>query len=181
MIDTATFTQSGQLGPIAGTVDFYICGPAVAAPNCSTGGTLVTDDAPVSLNSATSTGYTPLALGMYCFRAEYTPAGSSNYLATSHTNQATGTNGECFEAVGTPNIDVEKDISVDGGVSYMDADSAPGPTTAISGNVKIRFTVTNSGTFSLTDITLTDTDFSIASCTIPASLAPARRSAALSM
>ena len=131
----------------------------------------MTDDAPVAGNSATSTGYTPLAVGTYCFRAEYTPALSSNYLATAHTNQTSGTNGECFAAAGTPNIDVEKDISVDGGLNYVDADTAPGPNTAVSGDVKIRFTVTNSGTLPLTDITLTDTDFSTAGCTIPASLA----------
>ncbi len=169
--DTATFTQAGQLGPIAGTVDFYVCGPSATAPNCATGGTLVTDDAAIAGGVATSTGFTPLLVGTYCFRAEFTPAAGSNYLATSHTNQSIGTNGECFQAAGTPNIDVEKDISVDGGLNYVDADTGPGPFTAINGAVKIRFTVTNSGTVPLTGITLTDSDFSTASCTVPASLA----------
>ena len=169
--DTATFTQTGQLGAVNGTVDFYVCGPSVGAPNCATGGTLVTDDAPVSGGAATSSGFTPLAVGTYCFRADFTPAVGSNYLATSHTNQSTGTNGECFTAAGTPNIDVEKDISIDGGGNWLDADVAPGPTTAVGGAVKIRFTVTNSGTVPLSNITLTDSDFSTASCTVPASLA----------
>src|SRR5206468_3952086 len=59
-------------------------------------------------SSATSSAFTPSTTGIYCFRAEYTPAGGSNYLATSHTNQSTtAPNNECF-AFGVGSIKATK-------------------------------------------------------------------------
>ncbi|MCI0345696.1 MAG: DUF11 domain-containing protein, partial [Chloroflexi bacterium] len=43
----------------------------------------------------TSNAMSPDVPGWYCFRAEYTPAAGSKYLATSHTNSTT----ECFEVI----------------------------------------------------------------------------------
>jgi len=94
---TDTANLSGANGPVTGTVDFFVCTPAqVTAAGCPSGGTLVTDNAAISNGVATSTAYTigltAAAAGKYCWRAEYTPDASSQYLAGSHTNATT----ECF-------------------------------------------------------------------------------------
>ena len=72
-------------------------------------------------------------------------------------------------AGGTPSIDVEKFISIDG-VTWLDADQLPGPDVALDGSVAFRFVVTNSGNVTLTGITLTDNMFALDACTIPATL-----------
>ena len=92
--DTATFTPTQANGDVTGTVDFFVCGPAASNPDCSKGGTQVGGDATISSNTAVSGSFVPTQAGSYCFRADYTPDGYANYLATSHTNQTT----ECFTA-----------------------------------------------------------------------------------
>lgn len=91
--DTATVTGTDANGEVDGTVDFFACGPAGSNPDCSTGGTEVGSGEVGDGNQAVSPEFTPTAAGRYCFRAEYTPADGSNYLAATHTNQTT----ECFE------------------------------------------------------------------------------------
>ena len=72
----------------------------------------------------------------------------------------------------TADIDVEKLVSVDGGMTWVDADSPFGPY-AVQGNaVQFKFVVTNIGSAVLTNISLTDSDFSLAGCAIPAALLP---------
>lgn len=92
--DTATFTPTQANGDVTGTVDFFVCGPEQSNPDCTTGGTQVGGDATISSNTAISGSFVPTQPGNYCFRADYTPDGYANYLATSHTNQTT----ECFTA-----------------------------------------------------------------------------------
>ena len=55
-----------------------------------------------------------------------------------------------------PSINVEKQVSVDGGDTWLDADSAPGPSIEEGSEVLFRFVVTNTGNVDLTDITLND-------------------------
>jgi uncharacterized repeat protein (TIGR01451 family)/fimbrial isopeptide formation D2 family protein len=103
--DTADLT-SNDPDP-TGTIAFYLCGPEASAPDCSTGGTLISTENLVA-GMATSDAFTADSVddaGFYCFRAEYTPdaAGELNYIAGSHTNLTT----ECFE-VQAADIDVEK-------------------------------------------------------------------------
>ena len=151
--DTATFTDPGALGPVTGTVDFYVCGPGVTAPNCTIGGTLVTDNAVVAANSATSTAFTPAQAGTYCFRAEYTPAVGSNYLATSHTNQTIGTSGgECFTVAAGSDLALTKVDEWTEGPNSFDFD----PVFAGSSGM-YRLTVTNNGPSPSTGFTITDT------------------------
>ena len=69
-----------------------------------------------------------------------------------------------------PGISVKKEISVNGGGAWLDANTVPGPNVAKGSSVKFRFTVTNTGNVALTDLSLADSDFSTASCTVPASL-----------
>ncbi|HET7702805.1 MAG TPA: Ig-like domain-containing protein, partial [Candidatus Limnocylindrales bacterium] len=90
---TDTATLSGSQGPVTGTVSFFICTPAqITAAGCPTGGTQVGGAVTIVAGSATSAAYTvgltAAAAGTYCWRAEYTPAASSDYLAATHTNNS---------------------------------------------------------------------------------------------
>ena len=62
---------------------------------------------------------------------------------------------------GLPNIsiDIEKLVSVDGGLTWLDADAAPGPNAAVPGNVRFKVIVTNNSNVALTGIVVQDTDF----------------------
>ncbi len=71
----------------------------------------------------------------------------------------------------TPAIDVEKYVSIDGGSTWADADTVTGPYLNTGIQPQFRFTVTNMGNVALSNITLTDSDFSLAGCTIPSTLA----------
>ena len=71
----------------------------------------------------------------------------------------------------TADIDVEKYVSVDGGANWADADSATGPYMNAGIEPQFKFVVTNKGNVTLSNIELTDTDFSLAGCTIPSTLA----------
>lgn len=58
-----------------------------------------------------------------------------------------------------PSIDVEKDVSPDNGVTWFDADTPPGPNVVFPTNPMFRFTVTNNGSTTLTNVTVTDDVF----------------------
>ncbi|HBL12216.1 MAG TPA: hypothetical protein DD379_12560, partial [Cyanobacteria bacterium UBA11162] len=60
-----------------------------------------------------------------------------------------------------PKIDIEKLVSVDGGTTFVDADSAPGPVLAQGTNPIFKFVVTNTGNVTLSNITLSDSDFDL--------------------
>ena len=65
--------------------------------------------------------------------------------------------------ISTP-IDVEKYVSVNNQATWLDADSAPGPEASVDADVYFRFVVTNTGSFPLTNITLTDNRFDLSGC-----------------
>jgi hypothetical protein len=65
-----------------------------------------------------------------------------------------------------PAIDVEKEVSIDGGSTWMDADTATGPELLSGTNPQFRFTVRNLGNVAL-DISLSDSNF-----TLPAEAQP---------
>ncbi len=93
--------------------------------------------------------------------------GVSTAQGVSNTSAASDT----LTVIPNP-IEVIKEVSVDGGSTWEDANTPPGPTLLQGTDPQFRFTVRNTGTFTLSNPTLTDSDFSTASCTIPASLAP---------
>jgi hypothetical protein len=86
-------------------------------------------------------------------------------------NDATDTDTDTENASGSnPEIDVEKSVSVDGGLTWVDADSPTGPYVKEGDPVQFKFVVTNTGDVALSSISLTDSDFSLAGCIIPATL-----------
>ena len=81
------------------------------------------------------------------------------------------------EDISNPAIDLEKDISLDGGTTWQDADSAPGLDLLFGTDPRFRFSVTNMGNVPLTGIKLEDPGLSAfyqadlsTSCAIPATL-----------
>ena len=80
----------------------------------------------------------------------------------------------------TPQIDIEKYVSVDGGATWQDADTATGPYLVAGTHPQFKFVVTNTGAVALSSLSLSDTDFTAfyasdlqTTCAIPATLAPA--------
>src|SRR5688572_400410 len=136
VVDVATF--SGTNGDVEGTVEFFVCGPGSSKPDCSNGGDKVGATKTISNESATSDAFTPTALGWYCFRAEYTPAEGSEYLAGEHTNSTT----ECFRVI-------PADVQI---VKTPNSGS-------VSAGTDISFTLswTNEGEGSATGVVVTDT------------------------
>ncbi len=70
-----------------------------------------------------------------------------------------------------PAIDVEKYVPIDGGSTWVDADTVTGPYLNTGIQLQFQFVVTNVGNVALSNITLTDSDFSLAGCTVPPTLA----------
>ncbi len=78
-----------------------------------------------------------------------------------------------------PAISVVKEVSDDNGVTWDDANSAPGVYISIGNNPRFRFTVTNSGNVTLGSVTLSDPEITnfyksnfVTPCAPPSSLAP---------
>ncbi|GFP74495.1 beta strand repeat-containing protein [Clostridium fungisolvens] len=61
----------------------------------------------------------------------------------------------------TPSISVLKEVSPDNGVTWFDADIAPGPSIPQGTNPQFRYTVTNTGTVTLTNVQVTDNLYSL--------------------
>lgn len=62
----------------------------------------------------------------------------------------------CPQVVGEPAVDVEKLVSPDGGDTFFDADTPPGPNIPEETDPVFRYVVTNTGDVPLENITLTD-------------------------
>ncbi|MCL4201927.1 MAG: hypothetical protein KJ000_05490, partial [Pirellulaceae bacterium] len=63
------------------------------------------------------------------------------------------------ELLQVADIAIEKQVSVDGGATWLDADSPSGPTVLAGGEVRFRVIVTNTGNVSLSNVAVIDTDF----------------------
>src|SRR3954454_4612161 len=133
--DVATLT--GDSGTVTGSVQFFTCFDAAAAPDCSTGGTS-RGTKTLSGGVATSDPFTPASVGYYCFRAEYTPAAGSKYFETSHTNKTT----ECVQVL-PAEIDLTKT-----------ADQAA---VAAGNNIGFTLSITSKGPGSAFGVKVTDT------------------------
>ncbi|ADL12660.1 DUF7507 domain-containing protein [Acetohalobium arabaticum] len=96
------------------------------------------------------------------------------YTTTTKFSMTSGTSGVYVspnEATLTnPNIDVEKEVSNDNGTTWFDADDPPGPNVVQGTAPQFRFTVTNTGNVTLTNVVVSDDVFGQIA-TIP-SLAP---------
>jgi hypothetical protein len=58
-------------------------------------------------------------------------------------------------------LDIEKYVSIDGGLTWDDADSAQGPVATSGADIQFKFVVSNTGNVSLTNATVTDSVFDL--------------------
>ncbi|MGD8632104.1 MAG: sortase, partial [Anaerolineales bacterium] len=86
---------------------------------------------------------------------------------------------ETAYATQLPSIQVVKEVSVDGGLSWFDANSPTGPVVGPTSDPRFRFTVENSGNVTLANLSLSDTDIGVfyqsdlsTACVFPGTLAP---------
>jgi hypothetical protein len=180
--DTATLTGN-ENNPLTGTVDFFVCGPnASSNPDCTTGGTQVGGNVSLTqttlgankvdaVSTATSSAYTVMNPGKYCFRAEYTPATDAPYSPQNHTD----TTLECFTATFTPgSITIEKDAIPDSSQAFHFSTSglstdATGfdltDDTTVGLPAKVFNNLAANGTYTITEDTISGWDFGGISCT----------------
>jgi uncharacterized repeat protein (TIGR01451 family) len=133
---TDTATLSGSNGPVTGTVKFFVCGPAGSNPDCTSGGTQV-GAGPVTITGgqAVSDSFTPVAVGHYCFRGEYTPDAFAPYSPSNHTD----TTLECFTVTAQTALNTDAGgpytIGVDGTVALSDTATLSGGTNDATGTI----------------------------------------------
>lgn len=156
--------------------------------NTPPGPTLVFPQNPVYRFTVTNTGAAALTnvtvndsdFGLVIGPINLAPGASSSvivpgtFVLGEHCNLATATgtadgvtvtdqDSACFTGVPeqAPAIDVLKEVSVDGGLTFQDANNPPGPNLVSPTNPVFRFTVTNVGNQTLTNVTVTDSNFGI--------------------
>src|SRR6185437_10075439 len=99
------------------------------------------------------------------------PTAATQQITLSATTPTTSTGNDFGNLHVNASVSVTKEVSVDGGSTWLDANSAPGPSLLASGAApKFRFTVTNTGNVPLSSVSLTDDTLSTSSCTVPATL-----------
>jgi len=146
--------------------------------NVTLAGPFTVDDDLAADESCPATGTLPPGDTLTC-TASYAITQTDLDLG-SVTNTATATNGvvtslsdeETVTAVQSAAIEMIKQISVDGGVSWQDGDTPPGPALVSGTDPQFRLTMTNLGNVTLDNLSLTDSDFDTSGCALPASLAP---------
>ena len=149
--DTATVSNLGNPvgGAPTGSVTFTVCGPTTSAAACSDGTAVGTE--PVALttgsggsSTAISPGFTPTAVGTYCFAAVYNPDSTSNYQTSKDNLSGDVQTSECF-LVTKPDFKVVKT-------------DVPGNGNPVQPGATIPYTVTvsnigdGSGTATVTDV-----------------------------
>jgi uncharacterized repeat protein (TIGR01451 family) len=144
---TDTATLSGSNGPVTGTINFFVCGPdANSNPDCTSGGTHVGGSVTIGAGHAVSDTFTPLAVGHYCFRAEYTPDQFAPYSPSNHTD----TTLECFA------VNAQTALNTNAGGPF---------TLGVDGTVALTDTATLSGGNAVATGTITFTLYDNANCT----------------
>jgi hypothetical protein len=132
-------------GVPTGTVDFFICDPSVTfvslTGNCATGGVSAGAGKPMTASNpattppsatADSDSVTANAVGLWCFRAVYTPSGSNgaNYNGSSDPAAASTSTTECFT--------VQDSTSMSSGQTWVPNDTA---TVAVTGGTALNGTL----------------------------------------
>jgi uncharacterized repeat protein (TIGR01451 family) len=135
---TDTATLSGSNGAVTGTVKFFVCGPANANPDCTSGGSQVGNPVTIAAGQATSDSFMPVATGHYCFRAEYTPDQFAPYSPSNHSD----TTLECFSVTAQTALNTNAGgpftIGVDGTVALSDIATLSGGTSDATGTITFK-------------------------------------------
>jgi uncharacterized repeat protein (TIGR01451 family) len=93
--------------------------------------------------------------------------------ATAPAVNATALDNAWVRCIGTPHIALKKEITIDGGTTWFDAnDAGSAPTAVFPHGAEYRLTVTNDGTAPLTNITVSDPTLGISAVSVPGTLNP---------
>lgn len=122
-----------------------------------------------------------ISIGMLCKGSPYELIVTGTWTAGQQSNTANvcgkGKFGIQFTDSDTayyfgadPSIEIVKYVSVDGGATWDDSNTPPGPLLPAGATPQFKFTVTNTGNVTLSDITVTDSVFGIIGTLV--SLAP---------
>ncbi|MBM3120549.1 MAG: sortase, partial [Chloroflexi bacterium] len=150
-----------------------LAGPVTVADNRATDESCPSVNTVGNLDAFLDPGEAITCIASYTVTQTDLNVGSvTNTASASADGTTSNSDSETAVATQTPSIGLVKEVSVDGGLSWVDANTPPGPSLSSGTDPQFRFTVTNLGNVTLTGLTLIDSDFSTASCTIPASLAP---------
>ena len=137
---------------------------------------IVTDDRGVVVSCPGTT----LAVGanMTCTGSGTAVAGPyanvADVVGTFATRDVTDSDPSHYRGI-LPSIEILKEISINGGSTYFDAnDELSAPVAAVPSDALYRITVTNTGTVDLTNVEVTDDSIALASWpfTVPGGLAP---------
>ena len=109
--------------------------------------------------------------GSYTLTQADIDAGTFTNTASVNTGEgASDSDSDTQTLTGSPGLSVVKEVSIDGGTNWSDANAAPGPYLLNVTNPQFRYTVRNTGNVSL-DVTLTDSDFALPPACDPGVLA----------
>jgi uncharacterized repeat protein (TIGR01451 family) len=132
---TDTAILAGTNGPVTGTVNFLVCGPAASNPNCQSGGSPVGGAVMITNGQAVSAAFMPAVVGHYCFRAEYTPDAFAPYSPSQHTD----TTQECFTVNSQTALNTNAGgpfrLGADGTVGLTDTATLTGGTSGATGMI----------------------------------------------
>lgn len=149
--------------------------PVLIAPNNPIYQWVVTNNGTVPLTNVAlvDTDFGPIAIPTTTLAPgeSFTVQLTGTFAPNDHCNNATvtGTGDQgtisavdfaCYVGQ-TSGIDLVKEVSVDGGLTFQDANTPPGPTLVFPQNPVYRFTVTNTGAAALTNVTVNDSDFGL--------------------
>ncbi len=132
-----------------------------------------TGDVPLSLVSLSDSVYGSISVGGYLAVGDsFDSFITLPWSEGQHENEATATGAyntvEVSDSdfshyvgvpVGEPAVQLVKYVSVDGGATWLDAHTPPGPDILSNEVPKFKFEVTNTGTAELTNVTVTDDKF----------------------
>jgi len=76
--------------------------------------------------------------------------------ATDGSTEVEDSDPAYYAGIGTPYISIIKEVSVDDGETWYDANEEPGPTAPVPGTVKFKVTVINTGNVPLNSVTVSD-------------------------
>ena len=86
-------------------------------------------------------------------------ANTADVSAYYGTTEVTDSDMAHYYVAPAPAIEIKKYVSVDGGTTWDDAETATGPTTTVGSDVKFKVVVTKTGNVDLTSVVVSDTDF----------------------
>jgi len=101
-----------------------------------------------------------------------TAQASSTYTDTAGTQRIVSSDNSAYYFGAIPQIDLEEFVSGDGGATWQDADSTPGPYLLSGSNLQFKLVLDNTGNVDVSTLAWNDPGLNLTSCSLPGSLTP---------